>query len=67
MTKNEIRVYTKRQGGVFAYIHYYRASPVLLPEDAPDEVKCAWIRLFNQGIKDVEIIGHWLAKDPTET
>lgn len=67
MTKNEIRVYTRRQGGVFEYIHYYQANPVHLPEDTPAEVKCAWIRLYNQGINDVEIIERWLKSDQTTT
>jgi hypothetical protein len=67
MTKDEIRVYTKRQGGVFEYIYYYQANPVWLPEDAPAEVKCAWMRLYNQGTKDVELIEGWLNADRTTT
>jgi hypothetical protein len=60
MNLDEVEAGVGRAGGVFEYIHYHQINPVWLPDDAPAEIKCAWIRLYNQGRKDVEIIEAWL-------
>lgn len=67
MTKEELVIRIARERGVFEYIYYMQANPVLLPEDAPAEVKCAWMRLYSQGSKDVQIIDKWLATEEGTT
>jgi hypothetical protein len=36
-------------------------DPVLLPDNTPQDVVSAWLRLNGQGRKDVKTIERWLA------
>ena len=38
-------------------------DPVLLPDNTPVEVISAWIRLHDQGVKDIKTIESWLGND----
>jgi hypothetical protein len=60
MNKSELAVRVEREHGAFEYIRYMQVSPIHLPEDAPQDVKSAWIRLYTQSIKDAELIERWL-------
>ena len=63
MTKEEIEAKVECEGGVGETIMGYGLNPNYLPEDAPQEIKCAWIRLYNQGRKDLDLIEDWLYSD----
>jgi hypothetical protein len=53
MTREEIKAATLEHGE-------FDINPVLLPEDAPPEVKSALLRLYNQGRKDLATLEDWL-------
>jgi hypothetical protein len=59
MTREEIRAMNMRNWGVAETA--MTISAVYLPNDAPQEVISAWIRLHGQGAKDVDTIGEWLS------
>ena len=42
---------------------FTRIDTVLLPDDAPDEVVSAWLRLHGQGVRDIKTVEDWLNND----
>ena len=67
MTREEIRAWARERNGIGTLILDYGFSAVFLPEDAPTDVKCAWLRLQTQGRKDCRIIERWLHNEPLDT
>ena len=65
MTKEELDTLVDDNGGVAKAIIGYGINPIYLPDDAPVTVVCAWIRLYNQGRKDVDLIASWFGAPPT--
>lgn len=66
VTKDVISNAVNREGGVFEYIYYHQVNAVHLPDDAPADVKCAWMHLYNQGLEDVKIIKRWLEDESAD-
>ncbi len=67
MTRQELRAKAWEKNGIETLILDYGLSAVFLPEDAPPEVKCAWLRLQTQGRKDMRIIERWLHNEPMDS
>jgi hypothetical protein len=60
MTKEEIAAKADWEGGIADLILDYELDPIHIPEDAPDDVKTAWCRLYGDGRKSIAIIERWL-------
>jgi hypothetical protein len=54
-------VISPKQHGVANQV--FNLNPVMLPEDTPQDVMCAWIRLYRQGRQDIELIAKWMLEN----
>lgn len=59
MTRQELADKVDWEGGIAEAITGYGIGPANLPDDMPDDVHSAWMRLYNRGT-DIGIISEWL-------
>jgi len=61
----EVRAAVAREGGLLPLVFKSAFHPVLLPDNTPQEIVSAWLRL--QAAKhDIELIERWLAIKPPD-
>ena len=59
--KDKIRTDAEKHGLIKTVFDWH---PVILADDTPTDIKCAWIRLHGQGQQDFELIKKWLEMEP---